>query len=224
MQNGVFTAIDNVLDSAMPAEGVAELYSALAECLSAVDSIPDDPIPVILDEATGDEIAEALAESADERLTTFVTNIAIYAEYRNWAQGVKGINGWTATASAAAVKASDKAWISFALGADRLIEEEITKEDVMIEAFEPSADEPDEFSFEVSIKDVNISSAADKARLATVLGIEGATSLDDSAFSSENVDFYIGTPKDGKATFTAKPKEDAKGASDAFFMRVRVNQ
>ncbi len=180
----------------------------------------DDPIPVI---SSDDEVESALQGSTDANLTTFVTNVATYAEYREWAQSVKGSDGET-PAGAAVVKASDKAWLSFALGSDKLIEEEITKEDVTIDSFEPSAEEPGSFSFEVSIKDVNIGSDAGKERLATVLGIEGSASLDDSAFSSGNVDFDIGTPKDGKATFTAKPKEEAKGDGGAFFMRIRVNQ
>ena len=85
------------------------------------------------------------------------------------------------------------------------------------------------FAFEVAIDNVNIGDGMVavetlKENLKKVLGIEGAARLEESAFSSENVDFEIGTPKDGKATFTAKPRDSSKGDGGAFFMRVRVNQ
>ena len=85
------------------------------------------------------------------------------------------------------------------------------------------------FAFEVAIDNVNIGGGSVavetlKENLKKVLGVEGAARLDESAFLSENVDFEIGTPKDGKATFTAKPRDSAKGDGGAFFMRVRVNQ
>ena len=122
------------------------------------------------------------------------------------------------------------------MGADALIGNEITSNDVRIVAFEAAdvdsgamGSSRPTFAFEVAIDNVNIGGGMVavetlKENLKKVLGIEGAASLVESAFSSENVDFEIGTPKDGKATFTAKPKDSAKGDGGAFFMRVRVNQ
>ena len=52
-----------------------------------------------------------------------------------------------------------------------------------------------------------------------VLGIEGATSLVPSAFSSDNIDITFDTPVDGKAKFTVTPPNDA---GSSFFMRVKV--
>ena len=173
----------------------------------------DDPLPPVVGDMG---VVSVMGDSADLRLGENVKTVEEYNALVEWADE-NGIDHQT-------VRTSLHVWQSFALCADKLIEGEITKEDVTIDSFEPSAEKPGEFMFEVSIKDVNISSTADKARLATVLGIEGSASLDDSSFSSGNVDFDIGTPKDGKATFTAKPKEEAKGDGGAFFMRVRVNQ
>ena len=135
------------------------------------------------------------------------------------------------------IKELDKAWLSYALGADALIGKEITSNDVRIVAFEAvdvdsdamgSSSRPT-FAFEVAIDNVNIGGGMVavetlKENLKKVLGIEGAAMLSPGGFSSENVDFEIGTPKDGKATFTAKPKDAAKGDGGAFFMRVRVKQ
>lgn len=175
-----------------------------------------DPIPSATSDA---EVPMALEGSADAALIVNVTNATQYTAYRTWALSVTN-----ATTTAQMIKESTRTWLSFALGVDGLIEEEIKKEDITIDSFMSSDNEHGMFALEVAIKDINISSDADKARLATVLGVEGAASLNESAFSPKNVDFEIGTPRDGKATFTAKPKDSAKGDGGAFFMRVRVNQ
>ena len=56
------------------------------------------------------------------------------------------------------------------------------------------------------------------ARLAEVLGIEGAAKLDESTFSSEGLTVSLGRTADGKAKATVMPN----GAPPAFFLRVRV--
>ena len=193
--------------------------------------IDDSPIPELNPTATDQEVAVALDGVSDVNLTANVTNAAQYAAYRTWALSVT--NG---TTTAQMIKESDKAWLSFALGANALIGKEITSNDVRIVAFEAAdvdsgamGSSRPTFAFEVVIDNVNIGGGMVavetlKENLKKVLGIEGAARLEESAFSSENVDFEIGTPKDGKATFTAKPKDAAKGDGGAFFMRVRVKQ
>ena len=79
-------------------------------------------------------------------------------------------------------------------------------------------------AFEVAIDGVNIgggsvSETMLKENLKKVLGIEGATSLNPAAVSSNNIDITFDTPVDGKAKFTVSPPSDA---GNSFFMRVKV--
>ena len=179
-----------------------------------------DPIPVV---ASDNEVAAALAGTTDASLAANVTNVAQYAAYRDWALSVTN-----ATTTAQTIKESTRTWLSYAFAADALIDKDLTSDDVKIESFTPASTDG-KFEFTVSVKDVNIGGGSVavetlKENLKKVLGIEGAATLSPDGFSSENVDFEIGTPKDGKATFTAKPKDAAKGDGGAFFMRVRVKQ
>ena len=77
---------------------------------------------------------------------------------------------------------------------------------------------------EVAIEDVVIGDAADAARLAMVFGIEGANSLMENSFASENVIVEMTEPMNGKVHLVVKPNVDANAGADSFFMRVRVSQ
>lgn len=178
----------------------------------------DVAFPALDDAATAEDVAAAFEGVADGALVVNITDADEYSSFREWAR----------MAGSASVKSCDVAWLSYALGVDAPIGHEITSNDVHVASF-GVADGGAAWSFEVEIDGVNIGGGtiADerlKANLKKVLGLEGAARLDEAAFSSENVDFEIGTPKDGKATFTAKPRDAAKGDGGAFFMRVRVNQ
>ena len=56
------------------------------------------------------------------------------------------------------------------------------------------------------------------ARLAEVLGVEGATELHESAFSSDGLSFTLQRTGDGKIMATVTPV----GSPPAFFLRVKV--
>ena len=56
------------------------------------------------------------------------------------------------------------------------------------------------------------------AQLVEVLGVEGATELNDSAFSSEGLSFTLRQTGDGKAKATVTPA----GSPPSFFLRVKV--
>ena len=71
------------------------------------------------------------------------------------------------------------------------------------------------FDLTVSIGGAEI---GEGARLAEVLGIEGAAELDESAFSSEGLAVSLNRTADGKARAIVTPD----GAPPAFFLRVRV--
>ena len=171
--------------------------------------------------ATAADVKSALSSGADVGLTN-ITDVAVYEAFRQWADFVKGADGVTA-AGAQAVKDSTMAWLSFALGADMLIEKELTSDDVKIESFTPALTNG-KFEFTVSVKDVNIGSGSVavetlKDNLKKVLGVEGTARLDGSAFSSENIEIIFNAPVDGKARFTVTSPADV---GNSFFMRVKV--
>ena len=181
----------------------------------------DDPIPELSSSASLSEIADALSGSVDTGLVANIVSGEVYVAYHGWVQDVTN----TTVVSAMAIKGSPHAWLSFALGADALIDGELTSDDVKIESFTPSA-VGGAFEFVVSVKDVNIGGGAVeeailKENLKKVLGLEGAATLDLGAFSPENIDISFEAPVDGKARFTAKPPT---GAGSSFFMRVKVKQ
>lgn len=62
------------------------------------------------------------------------------------------------------------------------------------------------------------SESVSAARLAEVLGIEGAAELKESAFSSEGLTVSLDRTDDGNAKATVAPE----GSPSAFFLRVKV--
>ena len=185
--------------------------------LDGVTWTPAEPIPPV---ASDDDVAPALAGTADANVAANVTNAAQYASYRVWALSVTN-----ATTTVQMIKESTRTWLSYALGTDTLIDREFTSDDVKIESFAPTSADG-KFEFSVSLKDVNIGGGSVavetlKENLKKVLGLEGAATLDLGAFSSDNIDISFEAPVDGKARFTAKPPA---GVGNSFFMRVKVKK
>ena len=56
------------------------------------------------------------------------------------------------------------------------------------------------------------------------MGVEGATELEESAFSSDNVAVSLEHTTDGKAnaTVTRRVKDNAPWSGNSFFLRVKV--
>jgi len=198
---------------AMPI-GVRIAVNGRAAAQKAVNAL----FPALDGEASSADVSEALAKAEDIALAENITDADGYAEFREWVKCV----------GASDVKSSDKAWLSYALGADALIGKKITSNDVQIVGFEVvdggAMGTPTSFAFEVAIDGVNIgggsvAEAVLKENLKKVLGIEGASSLSSGAFSSDNIDIAFDTPVDGKAKFTVSPPADA---GNSFFMRVKV--
>ena len=183
-----------------------------------------DLIPTLSTDAAPEDVVAALSGSVDVNLTANITNTTQYIAYRTWALALT--NG---TVTAQTVKESVHAWLSYALGADALIEKEITSNDVQIVGFDVEdggamGSSRPTFAFEVAIDGVNIgggsvAEAVLKENLKKVLGIEGAKSLSSGAFSPDNIDITFNVPVDGKAKFTVSPPSDA---GNSFFMRVKV--
>ena len=171
---------------------------------------PQEPIPVIDDNATKEQVENALEGSADAGLKTHIIDATTYNEYRAWANNKIG--------DADAVKSAANAWLSFALKTDALIENAPSDGDLKVEKFEPSA-ESGKYEFTISVKDIEVGSDAAEAQLKEVFGLEGATTLDDSAFSADNVGISFGTPENGNVKFTAEPKDKT---ATSFFMKVKM--
>lgn len=91
----------------------------------------------------------------------------------------------------------------------------IVSEDVSIDAITPSDDAPGAFDLIVGIAGVEIGTAAN---LAEVFGIEGATELNEAAFSSNGLSVTLQRSADGKARATVAPD----GTPPTFFLRVKV--
>ena len=93
--------------------------------------------------------------------------------------------------------------------------EPLTSEDIVIESIAPSSTASGTFDLTVSIAGAEI---GEGARLADVLGIEGAAELKESAFSSEGLTVSFGRTTNGKAKATVTPE----GSPASFFLRVKV--
>ena len=185
------------------------------------------PLPALSDDANHETVKAALSGVADAGLAAGITNASMYNAYCGWVQSITN-----AILTAQSVRDSYTAWHSFALGADALIKNDITSDDVHIISFRTDATTPvgttlPNCSFEVAIDGVDIG-ASDavsletlKANIKKVLGVEGAATLSPDAFSQDNLEIVVDTPVNGRARFTVKPPNDAH---KAFFMRVKVNK
>ena len=212
MDSYVFTSVDlNCVASVSPKStgwgiGVGEKWYGLT-----VQYWPE-----ILTVASSDtEVGEIVAAFADKELAAQVTNKGEYDAFRAW---VNNNNLHQPT-----VVDCKNTWLSYALGADALIDKELASDDVKIESFVPTSTDG-RFEFTVSVKDVNIGSGSVevetlKENLKKALGVEGASALTPDAFSSDNVDITLDAPVDGKARFTVSSRTYA---GDSFFMRVKV--
>lgn len=171
-----------------------------------------DPIPELSGTATDDMVGEALSGSADSRITSKITTLSSYNEYRQWIDG-KGL-------SHKATKASPNAWLSYALDAPGLIAKTaaLANEDIVIESIGASDATAGAFDLVVSIGEAEIGEDATSARLAEALGVVGATELDESKFSAERLTVTLERTDNGKAKATVVPE----GSPFSFFMRVKI--
>ena len=174
-----------------------------------------DPLPALDAQATDDDAAAVVGGLSDDRLVDKVTGKAAYGAFRNWVDGKE--------LSHTAVRDAPNAWFSYVLDAPGLMAKAtpLTSEDVHIVSLEVEdngamgASRPTGFTLEVSIDGVNIGTAA---RLAEVFDVEGATELNESAFSSEGLTFSLQRTAAGKVKATVTPA----GSPPSFFLRVKV--
>lgn len=183
-----------------------------ADC-AWLDCVVWESIAEVIPEVTkDDEVETVLKEAADEKLAENIKDAAEYNAYREWAMKLPDVTPQQ-------VKEAPQAWLSYALDSDTLIAEPPKQEDVKIDEFEPEPSAAGEFNLSIAVDNVTIGENAKTENLAKVFGIEGATSLDGSGFSSDNVGIEFGTPENGKVKLKAMPKDKS---AKSFFMRVKV--
>ena len=168
----------------------------------------DDPLPP-LDVVANDNDAKAvIAGLSDVRLAGEIGGTAAYSTFREWVDG----NGL----SHALVRDAPNAWLSYVLDAPGLMAKAaLTSEDVVIESIAPTGTVAGAFDLVVDIAGTEIGTSA---RLADALGVEGATVLDESAFSSDGLTVTLERTAEGKIKATVTPD----GLPPAFFLRVKV--
>ena len=161
-------------------------------------------------EISGDNgVSDALVGAVDVRLGKNIKTEAEYNAFRSWIEA-KGIGQ-------KAAKKSPRTWFSYAVGADGLVEKMFEKDDVTIDS--PVVASNGALSFEVNVDGLSFGASATAQNLATVFDVQGASSLTDDSFSSENVDVALGVSSDGKLLVRATPK----AANGTFFIRVRIH-
>ena len=175
-----------------------------------------DAIPELREDDSPETVASALAGTADAKVAENIKDVAAYNSYRAWTAGVKG-------ATAAEVKAAPNAWLSYALNTTNLVATPV-EGDLKVESLVPSASEAGSFKLELSLKDVDIgagnaSPEQVQENLSRIFGLEGATSLEDGAFSKNNVVYSFGAPVGGKVTVEARPAVTGGGS---FFFRAKM--
>ena len=170
---------------------------------------PLDPLPALDAQATDGDVAAIIGGLLDVRLSEKVASAAAYTAFRSWVDNNN--------LSHALVKDAPNAWLSYALDAPGLMTKTaaLANEDVVIESITPSSTATGTFDLVVDIAGAEIGTAA---RLEEALGVEGATELNESAFSSEGLNVTLERTASGKAKATVTPQ----GSPAAFFVRVKV--
>ena len=172
--------------------------------LDEVTWTPVDPLPEV---ASDSDVTNALMGAADEaRLRAHLSDKAKYDQFRAWVNA-KGLDHET-------VKNSARAWFSYAIGANGLVEKAFLNDDVTIGSPTPTSDGG--LSFEVNVRDALIGEGATTANLESVFRVQGAYSLRENAFSSKNVVSEISASANGSMAVTVRPNH----ATDAFFARM----
>ena len=173
-----------------------------------------DPIPEVGENPTVEDIEDALYGSRDARLMRRITTASGYAAYHSWADKVRGQD----FTRRQVLKDSPNAWLAFMLDAPGLVNKAaLASEDVVIESIEPSST-AGVFDIVIDIGGTEIGEDATALRLAEALGVEGATELNESAFTPEGLSVTFERTADGKVKAVVAPAD----TSPTFFMRIKI--
>ena len=120
------------------------------------------------------------------------------------------------------MKASQNAWLSYALDSGSLIAGASEEGDLKVDGFENSSMDG-AFEIVASIDGISVGDGATEANLRKVFDIEGVSAInsDGAGFSAENVEISVAEPSGGKVKFTVTPK-DAGKTPGSFFFKVRM--
>ena len=174
-----------------------------------------DPIPEVGVNPTVEDIEDALYGARDSRLLRRIAAASQYASYHSWADKACG----TDFIKRKELKDSPNAWLAYMLDAPALVSKSaLASEDIAIESIATSSVVAGAYDMIVDIAGTEIGEDATSGRLAEALGVEGASELDKSKFSSENLSAKLERTVDGKARVTVAPV----GNPTSFFMRLKV--
>ena len=174
-----------------------EFYGVLAD---------EGPLPAVSSDSA---VVGALAGAADEtRLRVHIPGKEQYDRFRAWINSRK--------LDLQNVKDSARAWFSYAIDADGLVEKSFENDDVTIKL--PTAADNGAILFQVDVDGIRIGSSATSENLATVFEVQGSSSLAENSFTSDNVEVTLGVSESGRLLVRAMPKE----AQETFFVRVRM--
>lgn len=209
---------DSVLAGGLAFSNEADDDGYYSVVTATVTPLPEITIP---DNATAEvekaAVEAALGDQADEAVKANITNKTEYAEFKTWAG--------TVTGGAAAVVASQNAWVAFALDNAGLLDDAkvtLTDNDIKVESFGQDTAEgaaAGQFTLEISLKDVTIG-AATKANLLKIFEAVGTTDL--------KADFTAGAvttdveAANGKAKFKVAPSAATK--PNAFFFKAQIKK
>ena len=166
------------------------------------EAVAVDPIPAIEGDA---DVAEALSGSVDGHLVENIKSAVEYNDFRTWVDA-RGHDHRT-------VKESPRAWLSYALDAEGLIERDFVRGDLFIDSFKSL--DGGSYALEVVVAGVKIGANAKAENLVKIFIVEGSTLLA-GTFSSDSVTSSLGVTADGKLSVVATPKP----TGGSFFIRV----
>lgn len=214
MANMQKACVFGILALAVCSAGAMPVGVRLAMLGRAAAAAPsaDLAFPELDAQATPASVAEALSGASDAALAENITDAESYAEFRTWAVSVGAAN----------VKTGATAWMSYALGLTGLAplpnDGDLTVEDAQV-----GTDGKIEAVF--SLDGVHVNQAAQEERLKSVFGVSGASVLDETQFSADNLTLSLSPTGDGRVKATVLPKSDASnGLPKEFFMKVKVKQ
>ena len=154
------------------------------------------------------QLSEVMEAFSDILLVAHVTNKAEYAEFRDWALD--------SGARADALAGSKMAWKSFAMDLSGLAPEP-EDGDLKIDEIR-SSDVVGSCEILFSLENAKIGQSALEARLKTIFGVEGTTTLGEGEFSADGVSISLEPTADGRVKATVTPAD----SPDSFFMRVKM--
>ena len=178
--------------------------------------MPEDPVPDALTDA---DVAAALGEMKDAGLVARLRNVALYQKYRDWIGNTRvagtDLEDASVLAKRQAIKSAPYSWLAYALDLDYDAAVKLAPKqgDLVIATF------ANDSLLTVLLDGVSVGANATAENLAEAFVVEGATTLDDAAFSSSSVNATFAPTIDGRVSIAIKPTD---ATTRTFFIRVRL--